>query len=69
MPTVTAGVLPDGLSSERLLAFLRENYGIIIAGGVGPLRNHLFRIGHMGYSAQDWLVNRVLAGIKDFLKK
>jgi alanine-glyoxylate transaminase/serine-glyoxylate transaminase/serine-pyruvate transaminase len=67
--TVTAALLPEGLQSEDLLRFLREEYGILIAGGVGPLRKRIFRIGHMGYSAQSWLVNRVIAGIARFLQR
>ncbi|MBD3306695.1 aminotransferase class V-fold PLP-dependent enzyme [candidate division KSB3 bacterium] len=67
LPTVTAGVLPEGFSSEGLQKFLREHYGIMVAGGVGPLRKSVFRIGHMGYSAQPWLVNRVVSAIRDYL--
>ena len=65
--TVTAALLPEGLQSEDLQRFLRESHGILIAGGVGPLRKRIFRIGHMGYSAQPWLVNRVIAAIARFL--
>lgn len=67
LPTVTAAILPGKLTSENLQNYLRENYGILIAGGVGPLRKRVFRIGHMAYSAQDYLINRVLSGIKDFM--
>jgi alanine-glyoxylate transaminase/serine-glyoxylate transaminase/serine-pyruvate transaminase len=66
--TVTAALLPEGLQSEDLQRFLREEYGILIAGGVGPLRKRIFRIGHLGYSAQSWLVNRVAAGVGRFLQ-
>ncbi len=68
LATVTAAVLPDGFSSEDLRKFLRENYGLLVAGGVGPLRKSMFRIGHMGYSAQNWLVNRVVSGVRDYLQ-
>jgi aspartate aminotransferase-like enzyme len=68
LPTVTAGILPDGLASAELLEHLRANYGILIAGGVGPLRKSIFRVGHMGYSAQSWLVKRVASGIAEFLR-
>jgi len=68
LATVTAAVLPDGFSSEDLRKFLRENYGLMVAGGVGPLRKSMFRIGHMGYSAQNWLVNRVVSGVRDYLQ-
>lgn len=68
LATTTAATLPEGLSSEALQDFLGENYGILIAGGVGPMRNRIFRVGHMGYSAQSWMVNRVAAGIRDYLE-
>jgi alanine-glyoxylate transaminase/serine-glyoxylate transaminase/serine-pyruvate transaminase len=68
LATVTAGVLPSGRDSQDLQGHLRERYGIFIAGGVGPMRKSIFRVGHMGYSARPSLVNRVAAGILDFLQ-
>ncbi len=68
LATVTAGVLPAGRESRDLQEHLRENFGIFVAGGVGPLRKRIFRVGHMGYSARMTLVNRVVAGIRDFLE-
>jgi alanine-glyoxylate transaminase/serine-glyoxylate transaminase/serine-pyruvate transaminase len=67
LATVTAATLPAGFSSAGLQRHLREKHGILIAGGVGPLRERIFRIGHMGYSAQHWLVNRAAAAIRDYL--
>ncbi len=68
LATVTAGVLPSGLESKELQRHLRERFGIVIAGGVGPLKDRIFRVGHMGYSAQMGLVNGVIAGIRDFVE-
>jgi alanine-glyoxylate transaminase/serine-glyoxylate transaminase/serine-pyruvate transaminase len=67
LSTVTAGILPEGYRSDDLQKFLKRNFRILIAGGVGPLQKRIFRVGHMGYSAQPWLVNRVLAAIERFL--
>jgi alanine-glyoxylate transaminase/serine-glyoxylate transaminase/serine-pyruvate transaminase len=67
LATTTAATLPAGFSSADLQRHLREKHGILIAGGVGPLRERIFRIGHMGYSCQHWLVNRVAAAIQDYL--
>jgi len=67
LPTVTSAVLPGKLTSEDLQKYLREKYGILISGGVGPLRKRVFRIGHMAYSAQEPLINRVLSGIENFI--
>jgi len=67
LPTVTSAILPGTLSSEELQNYMRMNYGILIAGGVGPLRKKVFRVGHMAYSAQEPLINRVLSGIESFI--
>ena len=68
LATTTAATLPPGFSSAAMLRHLRENHGILIAGGVGPLRERIFRIGHMGFSAQHCSVNRVAAAIRDYLQ-
>ena len=67
LPTVTSAILPGTLSSEDLQNYMRNNYRILIAGGVGPLRKKVFRVGHMAYSAQEALINRVLSGIENFI--
>lgn len=67
LATTTAATLPEGYLSEDLQRFLRERLGILTAGGVGPTRKRVFRIGHMGYSAQEWLIRRVLLGVNHFM--
>jgi aspartate aminotransferase-like enzyme len=46
-PTVTAARLPEGLAFGALSAAL-ERRGATVAGGMGPLRGKVLRIGHMG---------------------
>ncbi|HHY93905.1 MAG TPA: alanine--glyoxylate aminotransferase family protein, partial [Firmicutes bacterium] len=46
--TVTAVVLPENLECQRLLALLRQKYGVVLAGGQGRLSGRIFRIGHVG---------------------
>ena len=67
LPTVTSAVLPGAMTSEDLQKYMKEEYGILIAGGVGPLRKRVFRVVHMAYSAQEYLVKRVISGIRSFL--
>lgn len=45
--TLTAVVLPEGVSGQALLEKMREK-NIEISKGVGPMAEKLFRIGHMG---------------------
>ena len=69
LPTATAGVLPETKTSKELQDFLKDKYNILIAGGVGPTKKHFFRVGHMAYSANEYLLNRVILAIKEFILK
>ena len=52
--TVTAVKIPDGVDAGRLIALMREEHGVVLAGGQQSLSGKIFRIGHMGYcSAED----------------
>ena len=46
--TVTAIRYPAGVDDAAFRKELREKHGTIVAGGQGPLKGHIFRIGHMG---------------------
>ena len=46
--TCTAVTVPDGIDGENLVAKMREDYNVIIAGGQASLLGKIFRIGHMG---------------------
>ena len=46
--TVTAVNVPEGVSAAGLLAALREEHGIVLGGGQGPVEGKILRIGHMG---------------------
>ncbi len=50
--TVTAVRVPPGVDAAALLARLRDEFGIRLAGGQGPLKGRIFRIGHMGHISQ-----------------
>jgi len=47
--TVTAVALPDGMDAARLLARLRDEHGVILAGGLGRQAGTIIRIGHLGH--------------------
>lgn len=46
--TVIAVRTPDGLSPSELRRIMRERFGILVAGGMGKIRDEIFRIGCMG---------------------
>jgi aspartate aminotransferase-like enzyme len=45
----TAVRAPDGLDAGRLVARLRDAYGVTIAAGQGQAAGKIFRIGHLGW--------------------
>ncbi len=47
--TVTAVSGADWLDIPRLIRVLREQYDVIVAGGMGKLSTKILRIGHLGY--------------------
>ena len=44
----TAIRVPNGVAGDTLLRRLREDHGITLAGGQGPLVGKIVRIGHLG---------------------
>jgi len=47
--SVTAYVVPEGIDDGVLRARLRNEYGVLVAGGQGRLKGRVIRIGHMGH--------------------
>jgi aspartate aminotransferase-like enzyme len=60
---VTAVRAPDGIDSGELVLSLRDRFGITLAGGQGPLKGKIFRIGHIGYY-DIFDVTTALAGVE-----
>lgn len=51
-PTVTAVLAPRGIEGKKIQDYLKERFGIIVAGGQAELENKIFRIGHLGYTGE-----------------
>jgi len=47
--SVTAVRAPEGIDVGELRARLRAEYGVVLAGGQGPLKGKIFRIAHLGW--------------------
>ncbi len=67
-PTVTVAYPPDGVDAAALLTTLREDYGMFVGGGLQKLGGKVIRVGHLGSSANEVLMNRLLAAIEAALK-
>jgi aspartate aminotransferase-like enzyme len=46
---VTAIHAPEGIDASELVSTMRDRYGVTLAGGQGPLKGRIVRIGHIGY--------------------
>ena len=49
---LTSALVPEGVDSGEVLAFAKEQFGVILAGGQAHMKGRLVRIGHMGWV--DW---------------
>ncbi len=65
-PTVTAALIPQGLTWDAWDRRLREK-GLVAAGSYGPLAEKVFRLGHMGAQADRALVEQALEVIASAL--
>ncbi len=61
--TVTAINATDGLDTRKLLKIMREEHGIVLAGGQQSLDGRIFRIGHLG-----WVEEADIAAVMTALK-
>ena len=52
LPTVTAIKIPEGADDVKVRGRLLEEFHIEIAGGLGPLKHQIWRVGLMGHSSQ-----------------
>jgi alanine-glyoxylate transaminase/serine-glyoxylate transaminase/serine-pyruvate transaminase len=52
LPTVTAVMIPSGIDDVKVRNQLLDEFNIEIAGGLGPLKGKIWRVGLMGYCSQ-----------------
>src|SRR5258706_1396479 len=67
LPTVTAVMIPDGIDDAKVRNQLLDEFNIGIAGGLGPLKNKIWRVGLMGHCSQKPYVLLFLAAIEKVL--
>jgi alanine-glyoxylate transaminase/serine-glyoxylate transaminase/serine-pyruvate transaminase len=62
--TVTPVMVPSGVDDVRFRDQLLDEFNIEIAGGIGPLKGKIWRLGLMGYCAQRANVLLLLAAME-----
>lgn len=65
--TVTAINIPAGIEDAKVRRQLLDEFNIEIAGGLGPIKGKIWRVGLMGYSCQETNVLLFLAGFEKTL--
>src|ERR1700747_2851014 len=65
--TVTGVKVPAGVNDARVRQQLLDEFNIEIAGGFGPIKGKLWRVGLMGYSSQKTNVLLFLSAFEKFL--
>ena len=51
-----------------ILGHLMKNHSVMISGGLPPLQGKSLRVGLMGRTATDEMVDRVLAGVAEVVQ-
>jgi alanine-glyoxylate transaminase / serine-glyoxylate transaminase / serine-pyruvate transaminase len=69
IPSLTTVRVPDGVDEAAVRGRLRDDYGIEIGAGLGPLRGKVWRIGLMGHGSQKANVVLLLAAVVDLLRR
>lgn len=67
LPTLTTVRIPRWIDETQVRAQLRDDYNIEIAGGFGPLKGLIWRIGLMGFSSRRENVTLLLAALREIL--
>lgn len=67
LPTVTAVTIPAGVDDAKLRNQLLDEFNIEIAGGFGPIKGKIWRVGLMGYCSQKPFVLLFLAALEKCL--
>ncbi len=67
LPTVTSVKVPAGIEDNKVRQQLLDEFNIEIAGGFGPIKGQIWRIGLIGYSSQKTNVLLFLAALEKVL--
>lgn len=66
--TLTVAYYPSGVRDAEFRKSMVEEYGVVIAGELGPLKDKAFRVGHMGNVNRNDIL-ATLAAIEGSLSK
>jgi len=65
---LTTVIIPEGVDDVAVRMRLREEYNIDIAGGFGPLKGKIWRIGLMGFASRRENVTLIAEALREILQ-
>lgn len=65
-PVLTAAYGPKGVPTGEIVQFLADAHNIKISGGLGALKDQIFRIGHMSPVLTEADIDEVIEALSDF---
>jgi len=68
-PIATAVKTRSEFKVDELIKYLAQAHGILISGGIGPLRGKIFRVGHMGKASAPPYLMEFLFAVETFLRQ
>ncbi len=69
LPALTTVQIPNGVDDLVVRAGLRDQFNIEIAGGFGPLKGRVWRVGLMGFSSRRENVALLAEALREILSK
>ena len=66
--TITVVDRPSGVEVSDMIRYLKREWGIWIAGGLGETAGQIFRVGHMGRASSECYVDCFLSAMADYLE-
>ncbi|MHA1710799.1 MAG: pyridoxal-phosphate-dependent aminotransferase family protein [Candidatus Freyarchaeota archaeon] len=67
--TVTAIINPEGISNDDILRILRQEFGVIVGGGLEETFRKVIRIAHMGITSDEMYIMRTIYALERTLSK
>lgn len=65
-PIITAVFGPPGVDTGEIVQYFAKHHHIKIAGGMGQLKGHIIRIGHMGTEISSKDIDHVIEALREF---
>jgi alanine-glyoxylate transaminase/serine-glyoxylate transaminase/serine-pyruvate transaminase len=66
VPIITAAYGPPGVATSRIVSYMAEERRIKIAGGLGVLKDKIFRVGHMSPTVSEDDIDKVVEALASF---